>query len=168
MMGREELWDILRSNGASVRDTMSRRISCLLVGTGYGETKISHARKHGIPTISLPMADYLGLLQTRQTIDTNLPADLVSEIIIQTAFLCEVLYAKSLDAGRIPRERTPEQQRALGRFYMLTVGLERLLQNTRRVYHEPCTGNALGDTFSVLSTVDSVRSEATASDSSGV
>jgi hypothetical protein len=168
MISREELWDILRSNGASVRDTMSRRVSCLLVGTGYGETKISHARKHGIPTISLPMAQYLDLLEQHGRLDTEIPADILAQVILNTAFLCEVLYAKSLDSGGIPRERNSEQQRALGRFYMLAVGLERLLQNTRRVYHGPCTGDALGDTFSVLPTVDSVRLEAAASDGSGV
>jgi hypothetical protein len=168
MISREELWDILRSNGASVRDTMSRRVSCLLVGTGYGETKISHARKHGIPTISLPMAEYLDLLQEHGRLDTKIPADVLAQVILNTAFLCEVLYAKSLDAGRIPRERSSEQQRALGRFYMLAIGLERLLQESRNVYDVGGSRIAFETTSELLPTVDSVRSEAAAGDGSGV
>jgi hypothetical protein len=168
MPTREELWEILRSNGASIRDSMSKNVSCLLVGTGYGETKIAHARKHGIPTISLPMAEYLGLLTSYGSNTGLIPSDILSQLILQTAFLCEVLYAKSLDSGRIPTKRSPEQRRALGRFYMLAAGLERLLQSTFVFRDDGHTRISFETAGELLPTVDQARSNATTSNSAGV
>jgi hypothetical protein len=168
MISRGELWEILQSNGASVRDSMSKNVSCLLVGTGYGETKIAHARKHGIPTISLPMAECLGLLYTHNRVLPSMPTDVVAQLILQTAFLCEVLYAKSLDSGRIPTKRSPEQRRALGRFYMLAAGLERLLQSTFIVDDDEHARISFETAGELLPTVDQTRSNATTSNGAGV
>jgi hypothetical protein len=129
MPSREELWDSLQSNGAYVKDSMSRNVSMLLVGTGYGETKITHARKNGIYTCSLPMFDWLGLLEDLG--ESNLPKELqpiVSDLILNITFCCELLYGHSLGTGqRVARGK--HHQLLLGRLHMLAAGLERLLQD---------------------------------------
>lgn len=156
-MQREELWDLLRQNGADVKDTMSRNVSMLLVGTGYGETKITHARKHGIYTCTLPMFDWLGLLD--ELGESTLPKELqpiVSDLILNITFCCELMYGHSLGT-REPADRANHQLLLLGRLHMLAAGLERLLQDAYGRRERGDNGEVFEVTGALMFDFESVR-----------
>lgn len=127
MPSREELWEVLKRSGAETRDTMTKRANLLLIGEGYGQTKINAALKWSCPTISLPMAEYLGLLDPQGNsllVDPQLKG-LLPELLVTHAFLCELLYGQFV---RLSGQSDPRATAVLGAFYQLSAGLAELLR----------------------------------------
>lgn len=155
MPSREELWNMLREQGASTSDSVSKRTSCLVVGEGYGQTKIQKAIKHSIPTISLPMFEYLNLLNHKGTfaLDPQLKETLPL-LLINHAFICELLYAQYLRHVRLGA--TDNATRTLGTFYQLVAGLDELLRIAWRDVPgtDTSTSDELGE---LLLRLDAVR-----------
>lgn len=158
MPTRGELWSLIHQNGGQTRDTMAKSVEMLLVGTGYGKTKLDYARKKGMLTCSLSMWDQLGMFQEYgewSFEDTSL-REVVAELILQITFLCEVLYAHSVGA-REPSDRTPEQLHYLGRMFMLSAGVERLLQDAFEGCDDRDNGDASPISITIVHTTDEAR-----------
>jgi hypothetical protein len=96
-MERKEMSLWLHNLGAKTTGSVSAKTNVVIVGENPGDNKIEAAHKKGIPTLSWPMAAYLGILDARGKYRwPHIPKDITAEVIISMATIIEELYVKGV------------------------------------------------------------------------
>ncbi len=139
-MERKEMSLWIHNLGGRTTGSVSAKTSLVLVGENPGDNKIEAAHKKGVPTLSWPMAVYLGIFDARSEYKwPQIPKDIIAEVIINMATIVEELYARGV------RNDSPRHLRAfihatnaLRALLLLTHGKSRGPVGTR--YDDDSTG----------------------------
>lgn len=96
-MERKDMSLWLHRLGAKTTSSVSAKTDLLIVGENPGDNKIEAAHKRGVPTLSWPIAVYLGIFDLRGKYKwPQIPVDIVAEIIISMSTIIEELYVKGV------------------------------------------------------------------------
>jgi len=131
---RDELSEVLTSQGATIQSQVTKKTDLLLVGNNSGRVKYEKALRVGVPIMPWTQFVALGLFISRE--DPRVSADLSklsSQLALQLAIFLDGLYAHSITTDT----------RFRGLYQLGSKLLDRLLYATWGTAIDPDTGELL-------------------------